>query len=149
MQQTEMNLLEFQKRFFTEQACHEHLYQIRWPSGYKCPRCGHEEYSYHGVRQLYQCKGCKYQVSLTAGTVFHKTRTPLQKWFWMIFLMGRQKSGISMMSLQRMLGIKSYKTVWMMGHKIRHAMAHRDSHYKLGGLIEIDDTYIGSKKHGR
>ena len=67
----------------------------------------------------------------------------MAKWFWMIWLMGRQKSGISMLSLQRMLEIKSYKTVWTMGHKIRQAMAERVSYYKLAGLIEMVDTYFG------
>jgi hypothetical protein len=86
---------------------------------------------------------------LTAGTVFHKTRTPLAKWFWMIWLMGRQKSGISMLSLQRMLEIKSYKTVWTMGHKIRQALAVRDANYQLAGLIEMDDTYFGAPKPGK
>jgi len=74
------------------------------------------------------------------------TRTPQ---FWMIWLMGRQKSGISMLSLQRMLEIKTYKTVWTMGHKIRQAMAERDSYYKLAGLIEMDDTYFGAPKPGK
>jgi transposase-like protein len=67
----------------------------------------------------------------------------------MIWLMGRQKSGISMLSLQRMLEIKSYKTVWTMGHKIRQAMAERDANYKLAGLIEMDDTYFGAPKPGK
>ena len=71
------------------------------------------------------------------------------KWFWLIWLMGRQKSGISMLSLQRMLEIKSYKTVWTMGHKIRKAMADRDAYYKLAGLIEMDDTYFGAHKPGK
>jgi transposase-like protein len=149
MQQKKMNLIEFQRIFSTEEACEEHLFKLRWPDGYKCPRCGHEKYYYHSTRHLYQCSKCRYQVSVTAGTVFHKTRTSLIKWFWMIFLMGRQKSGVSMMSLQRMLEIKSYKTVWMMGHKIRHGMLQRDSYYKLAGLIEMDDTYIGYSKHGK
>lgn len=148
MQQDKMNLIEFQRMFSFEGACEEHLFKLRWPGGYKCPRCGNEKYYFHSIRHLYQCSKCKYQVSVTAGTVFHKTRTSLIKWFWLIFLMGRQKSGVSMLSLQQMLEIKSYKTIWMMGHKIRHAMAHRDSYYKLAGLVEIDDTYIGSKKHG-
>ena len=149
MQQKPMSLMEFQRRFSTEKSCRQHLFRLRWPDGYMCPRCGHTKYSFHGTRNLYQCKSCKYQVSVTAGTVFHKTRTPLRKWFWMIFLMARQKSGISMLSLQRMLGIKSYKTVWVMGHKIRKAMAHRDAYYRLAGLIEMDDTYFGSSKPGR
>ena len=149
MHQESISLIQFQKKFSTEEACREHLYKLRWPSGYKCPRCNHEEYYFHRNRHLYHCKSCNYQVSLTAGTIFHKTRVSLLKWFWMIYLMGHQKSGISMMSLQSMLEIKSYKTVWLMGHKIRHAMAHRDAYYKLAGLVEMDDTYIGSKKSGK
>ncbi|MEJ5301664.1 MAG: IS1595 family transposase [Thermodesulforhabdaceae bacterium] len=81
--------------------------------------------------------------------MFHKTRIPLRKWFWMIFLMSRSKSGISMMSIKRMLEIKSYKTVWVMGHKMRKAMEERDSHYKLGGLVEMDDSYFGPSKPGK
>lgn len=149
MQQTPMSLIEFQQKFATEEACQQHLFRIRWPSGYRCPRCGHDKASFHSTRHLYQCKACKYQASLTAGTIFHKTRTPLKKWFWMIFLMGRQKSGVSMLSLQRMLEIGSYKTVWTMGHKIRKAMAERDAKYKLAGLIEVDDSYFGSSKPGK
>lgn len=149
MQQKSLSLLQFQKKFGTEKACRKHLFRLRWPNGYRCPRCQQGEAFIHRPRHLYQCKSCGYQVSLTAGTVFHKTRTPLTKWFWLIWLMGRQKSGISMLSLQRMLDIRSYKTVWTMGHKIRKAMADRDAYYKLAGLLEMDDTYFGAPKPGK
>ena len=149
MQQKPMSLIEFQRKFATEKACQEHLFRLRWPDGYQCPRCHHEHAYFHRTRHLYQCKACGYQASLTAGTIFHRTRTPLRKWFWMIFLVGRQKSGISMCSLQRMLEIKTYKTVWVMGHKIRKAMADRDAHYKLAGLIEMDDAYFGASNPGK
>jgi len=149
MQQKQLDLIQFQRKFSTEKACLDHLYKLRWPEGYRCPRCDHDKYSYHTVRNLYQCKSCKYQVSLTSGTIFHKTRTPLRKWFWMIFLMGNQKSGVSMLSIQKMLSIKKYQTVWTMGHKIRHAMSNRDSLYNLTGIVEMDDTYIGSKRKGK
>jgi transposase-like protein len=149
MKQESMSLIEFQKKFSTEEACQEHLFQVRWPNGYQCPRCAHDQAYFHQNRHLYQCKECGYQVSLTAGTIFHKTRTSLVKWFWMIFLMGRQKSGIAMTSLQRMLEIGSYKTVWTMGQKIRKAMSERDAQYELAGLMEIDDTYFGSPKPGK
>jgi hypothetical protein len=86
---------------------------------------------------------------LTAGTVFHKTRPPLSKWFWLIWLMGRQKSGISMLSMQRMLEIKTYKTLWTLGHKIRKALADRDANYKIAGLFAMDDTYFGVPKPGK
>lgn len=149
MQQESLSLEEFQDRFPTVKACQDHLFHMRWPEGYTCPRCGHEQYYLHSQRHLYECKACRYQASLTAGTVFHGTRTSLRKWFWTIFLIARPKSGISMLSLQRMLKIKSYKTVWLMGHKIRKAMADRDSHYKLAGLVEMDDSYFGGSKPGK
>jgi len=100
---------------------------------------------FHRRRGLYQCKGCRYQASLTAGTIFHKTRTPLQKWVWLVLLMSQNKHGVSMLEAQRMLGIRSYKAVWSMSHKIRAAMRHRDSRYKLAGLIELDDASFGHK----
>ncbi len=149
MQQEAMSLLDFQSRFFSEEACEEHLFKLRWPDGFRCPRCGHGRYSLVATRQLYQCSACHYHASLTAGTVFHKTRTPLRKWFWMIFLMARQKSGVSMLGMQRLLDIKSYKTVWLMGHKIRKAMADRDGAYQLAGIIEMDDGFVGPKKKGK
>jgi len=149
MQQESLSLEEFQEKFVSEEACVEYLFRIRWPEGYGCPRCGHGRYYFHRTRHLYECKACRYQVSLTAGTIFHGTRTPLRKWFWMIFLMARPKSGLSMLSLQRMLKIKSYKTVWLMGHKIRKAMGDRDAPYKLAGLVEMDDSYFGGSKPGK
>ena len=149
MQQGSMNLLDFQNKFSTEEACQEHLFNMRWPNGYRCPRCDHNEAYFHQSRHLHQCKKCGYQASLTAGTIFHKTRTPLVKWFWMIFLMGQHKNGIAMTTLKRMLNIKSYNTVWAMGQKIRKAMGERDAHYELAGIMEIDDTYFGSPKPGK
>lgn len=137
MQQPGLDLLEFHKKFRSEKACLKHLFQLRWPQGFRCPRCQHDRAYFHSTRHLYECQACSYQASLTAGTIFHKTRTPLRKWFWMIFLMGRQKSGASMLSLQRLLKIRAYKTVWIMGHKIRKAMADRDAAYQLAGLLEL------------
>lgn len=148
MKQEPLSLIEFQRRFSTEEACLDQLFRLRWPESYRCPRCGHTQYCFHSTRKLYQCSKCKYQVSATAGTIFHKTRTPLVKWFWMIFMMTHQKSGVSMLSLQRMLGIPSYKTVWTMGHKIRKAMADRDAPYQLAGIVEMDETFLGPQKRG-
>jgi hypothetical protein len=100
MQQPRLDLLEFPKKFRTEKACWKHLFRLRWPNGFQCPRGQHERAYFHRTRRLYECQACSYQASLTGGTIFHKTRTPLRKWFWMIFLIGRQKSGVSMLSLQ-------------------------------------------------
>lgn len=146
MRHESINLLEFQKRFPDDATCVDHLWRLRWPNGFKCPRCGNRANSFIKSRRLYQCKACRYQASVTAGTVFHKTRTPIHKWFWMIFMMTRQKSGVAMLRMQALLGIGSYKTVWMMGHKIRKGMEDRDSHYWLGGLIEMDGTFQGPRR---
>jgi transposase-like protein len=144
----EIGLLEFSQKFSDEDKCREHLFKMRWPERFICPRCGCIEYYYHSTRRLYQCKGCKYQASITAGTVFHRTRTPLVKWFWAIFLIARQKSGISSRALMKLLKINSYQTVWSMCHKIRKAMGERDAHYKLAGLVEMDEAYFGGSKPG-
>ena len=73
MQQESMSLVEFQRRFVSDEACMEHLLSLRWPDGYTCPRCGHRRCCFHSTRLLFQCSACKYQVSVTAGTIFHKT----------------------------------------------------------------------------
>jgi len=149
----EIDLFNFQKKFSTERRCHDFLFKQRWPSGFVCPRCHYTGFSFITTRNLYQCKKCKYQVSVTAGTIFHKSRKPLKKWFWMIFLITRSKSGQSIRYLQRLLKIGCYKTAWTMAHKIHKAMQERDTQYKLSGLMEIDDAYFGERtvsgKRGR
>ena len=142
------NLLAIQRCFPTEVACRNYLLRQRWPKGFRCPRCGFSRAGRHQPRGLYQCKKCRAQVSLTAGTLFHKTHIPLKTWFWLILLMSRNKHGVSMSEAQKLLGIGSYKTVWLMSHKIRSAMAHREGRYKLAGLVEMDDSFFGKKKEG-
>lgn len=141
-----MDFFQFQKRFATEPRCRAYLLKQRWSNGFICPRCGH----YHGYfiegRASFQCQRCRYQASVTAGTIFHKTRTPLRKWFWMIYLLSQNKTGYSVLSLQKLLNIKHYRTAWLMAHKIRKALADRDAQYKLGGLIEMDDAYFGERQ---
>jgi len=152
MSYTELSLLEFQRRFSTEQACQQALEQARWPNGFACPRCGHGKASGIATRRLLQCRGCRYQVSLTAGTILHKTRTPLVKWFWAIWLVAQDKGGASAMRLSKQLGL-GYRTAWTMLHKLRKAMGQRDARYTLTGSIEMDDAYFGGavagKKRGR
>jgi hypothetical protein len=104
------------------------------------------------MRRLYQCKSCRRQVSLTAGTIFHKTRVSLLKWFMLIHRMASSKTGVSINEMRRELEIKDYKTVWVMAHKIRKAMADRDARYSLCGLVELDESFFGpagSVKPGR
>ena len=141
-----IGFLEFQKKFSTEKKCWNFLVKKRWSKSFHCPHCGYEEYYFVSTRQLFECRRCHYQTSLTANTVFHKTRTPLQKWFWAIYLITTHKNGISARQLQKMLEFGCYKTAWTMLHKIRNAMTQRDAHYQLAGLIEMDDSYFGQKK---
>ena len=142
---TSLNFFKFQRRFSTEEKCHRYLLRKRWPDGFVCPKCGHSQASWISTRKLFQCSKCRRQVSVTAGTIFHKTRTPLVKWFWMIYFLSNNKTGVSVMYLQGLLGI-SYKTAWSMAHKIRKAMEDRDGLYQLSGIVETDDSLFGPKK---
>ena len=139
-----MNLVSFAKRFSDEKACEEHLFKIRWPKGFECPRCRNSMFFNLPKRRLYQCKKCGYQASLTSGTVMHKTRTPLLKWFWTIFLVGSDKRGISALALSKKVEISHWKA-WTMLGKIRNAMKQRDANYQLAGLVQVDDSYFGGK----
>jgi len=147
-----MSQLIFNQEFRTEQDCYEWLFKNRWPGGFRCPFCSGQEYGRISTRGLYQCKSCRKQISLITGTIFHKTRVPLLKWFMLIHRMASSKTGVSINEMKRELEIKDYKTVWVMAHKIRKAMADRDARYSLSGLVELDESFFGpagSGKRGR
>jgi len=143
----EMSLLQFQRRFRTEAACRKYLFKLKWPEGFICPACGHGQYYALPKRHLYQCRSCGHQTSVTAGTVMHKTRTPLRIWFWAIFLLAHDKRGLSALQLSKKLDM-SYYVAWTMLHKIRRAMKDRDSAYELRGLVEMDDSFFGGGTGG-
>lgn len=143
-QQEAMTLLEFQERFHSEDACRKHLYKMRWANGYVCPKCGVMDEPFNvASRNLYQCKHCGYQASVTAGTVMEKTRVALVKWFWAMFLMSNDKRGCSATQLSVELGL-CYSTAWFLCHRIRSAMGERDTQYVLSGYIEADDAFFGA-----
>lgn len=141
-----IDFFQFQKRFATEDRCRQFLIKQRWPDGFTCPKCNSNEAYFIKSRFVFQCKKCRHQVSVTAGTIFHKTKTPLRKWFWMIYLLSQSKHSYSVLGLQKMLNIKTYKNVWSMAHKIRKALMDRDAHYKLSGILEMDDSYFGARQ---
>jgi transposase-like protein len=141
--------LTFQDQFRTEENCLKWLTKTRWPSGFRCPRCGSANYWEISTRKLLKCAGCGYQVSVTAGTIFHKTKTPLLKWFMLIFRMATSKTGVSINEMKRELEIRDYKTIWTMAHKVRKAMADRDAQYQLAGLVEIDESFFGPASPGK
>lgn len=143
-------------RFNSEEKCISHFEKLRWPEGCECPRCKSKKvfkFQTEGktgkTRHLYECVDCKYQYSVTTGTVFHDSHTPLPKWFLAIYLICSSKKGVSAKELQRQLGV-TYKTAWYMAHRVRLAMAE-DDHFceKFGGICEVDETYIGGKSTGR
>src|SRR5271166_3289717 len=142
-----MTVSEFRSRFGDEVLCGEHLTAQRWPNGFVCPRCGGRSRGYMASRRVHECVECGYQSSVTAGTIFHKTRTPLTSWFWAIYRMSQDKKGISALQLSKEIGV-SYPTAWLMQHKIRKAMADRDQGYQLKGLIEVDEGYVGGAEQG-
>ena len=140
-------LREFQSMFATEAACQKYLAECRWPDGFICPRCGNRS-SYELVKaRRWQCAGCRYQVSLTAGTILHNTKTPLTAWFWAAYLMTTDKRGVSALLLQRQLGLRRYETAWMMLHKLRQGMVNL-AREPLHGEVEVDDTWIGGAQAG-
>jgi len=138
-----MSLLDFQKRFATDEACTQHLFKVQWPDGFVCPKCEHTKYYWIKGRSLYQCAQCRHQTSVTAGTDMHRSHLPLRKWFWAIFLCVTDKRGRSALALSRDLQI-TYRAAWLLLHKLRESMNERDFLYVLSGVVELDDAYFGS-----
>jgi transposase-like protein len=147
-QREAMNMIDFMEKFDTEEKCREYLYNLRWPEGYICPKCGVKDEPFQITsRNLYQCRHCTHQGSVTAGTILDGTRTPLRKWFLAMYLMGSDKGVCSALRLKRELGI-AYDTAWTMSHKIRKAMGERDGLYLLQGMVEMDEAFFGSPDEG-
>lgn len=142
-----MGFKEFREQFGDETACREYLFSVKWPNGFVCPQCGGVEYYTIATRSKYQCKACRHQTSLTAGTVMDKSHLPLLTWFWAIYMAARDKRGCSAMQLSHELELP-YNTAWFLLHRIRYAMGQRDQRYLLSGIVELDDTYFGGPKPG-
>jgi transposase-like protein len=140
-------LREFQSKFAGEEACQQYLAECRWPDGFVCPKCGNRQAYQLAIVRRWQCVGCRYQVSLTAGTILHNTKTPLTVWFWAAYLMTTDKRGLSALLLQRQLALSRYETAWMMLHKFRRAMINLKRE-PLRGEVEVDDTWIGGTQAG-
>ena len=147
MKQEPVNFIEFMKRFQTEEQCRQFLFSLRWPDGFICPRCGSKHFCEVKHRRVYHCLKCGHQASVTANTIFHKSHTPLNKWFLAVFLMAQDKRGISAAKLARDIEV-SPPTAWLMLQKIRKAMADRDASYLLSQIVEIDDAYFGAPDEG-
>jgi len=140
-------LAEFEDRFATEAACRGYLVQLRWPDGFRCPNCGGAK-AWPVRTVLLQCAACGRQTSVTAGTIFQDTRTPLPTWFRaMWWWVSSQKTGASAKGLQQVMGFGSYETAWTWLHKLRRAMV-RPGRDRLTGRVEVDETYLGGIEEG-
>ena len=138
--------MELESRFSTEEACRDYLVSLRWPDGFVCPHCSHDK-AWPIGKVLMECSSCGHQTSVTAGTIFDRTRTPLTVWFRAIWWVVTQKNGASALGLQRVLGLGSYETAWTWLHKIRHAMV-TPGRSLLSGEVEVDESYLGGLEEG-
>jgi len=139
-------LMELERRFASEDACRRYLYQLRWPEGFVCPRCGATQ-AWPMTRGRSLCAACRYQAPVTAGTVFQDSHLPLTAWFRAMWYVTSQKTGVSALGLQRALGLGSYRTAWALLHKLRRAMV-RPGRDRLRGTVEVDETYWGAREAG-
>jgi transposase-like protein len=142
-----VNLVDINTLFGTEDKCRELLVRLRWPEGPQCLRCKASAIRLETEKQLFYCKDCDYQFTVTSGTVFNDSHLPLVKWFLTTHLLCEAKKGISACQIQRTVGM-SYKTAWYLCHRIRAAM-NEVNKPMLDGKIEMDETYIGGKSRGR
>jgi len=137
-------VLDLEEWFATEEACREYLARLRWPEGFVCGRCGASG-SWRATRGRLVCQACRYQASVTAGTIFQDTHKPLRLWFHAIWHITSQKNGASAASVQQTLGLGSYQTAWTWLHKLRRAMV-RPGRDRLHGRVEVDETHVGSEE---
>src|SRR5690242_18609299 len=167
-----MNLIDVTKQFGTQEACNDFLQEMRWPDGVECVNCGGKKVSKYvkeagtrtrknaktgkveekpvPARILYVCRECKRQFSVTEGTIFNDTHLSLDKWFLAVALMVNAKKGLSALQLKRDLKT-AYKTAWYLSHRIRKAMGLIElaDEQPLSGTVEVDETYMGSKKYDK
>jgi transposase-like protein len=142
-----LDLCQMIEAFGSEAKCFAYLEGLRWPDGVKCPRCSSEKISRIIKRASFDCDSCRYQFSVRVNTILHDSHLPLWKWFLAVYMMIQARKGVSANQLKRTLGV-SYKTAWYLCHRIRKAMQEMNA-VKLGGTVEVDETYIGGKNKGR
>ena len=144
-----LSMVAFIERYGTEAKCYKALYKWRWPNGFGCPQCAGRRRSRfrRGTTVYYQCSTCRYQTSLTAGTMFAGTKLPLRTWMLALHLLTATKTNLAALELMRHLGV-NYKSAWRMKHKIMQAMTERENTRKLSGFVQMDDAYLGGERTG-
>src|SRR6266498_4770748 len=147
---------EFRDWFPDDVACLEYLAGLRWPEGFVCPVCGGDR-SWRTAKMLWMCAQCGRKTSVTAGTIFHRSHTPISTWFAAVWFVTSQKNGVSALGLQDALGFGSYETAWAWLHKLRRAMVRPDRD-QLGAagaigtaevVVELDQSFLGGRSTGK
>ena len=138
---------ELQEWFPDDQACLQYLAKLRWPDGFVCPSCSGKR-AWQTAKARWMCAACGRQTSVTAGTIFHRIRTPLSTWFAAIWFLTSQKNGMSALGLQRVLGFGTYETAWAWLQKLRRAMVRPDREL-LSGVVELGEVFVGNESRGR
>ena len=141
------NVIEFEEFFPDEEAAHRYLEGLRWPEGFHCPRCAETTAAWRSGRRLLICAACRQQISVTAGTLFDKTRKPLRSWFHVAWEIMNAKQGVNALTMRHRLGLRSYQTAWSWLHKFRRAMVRPDRD-RLTGEVEVDEAYVGGEETG-
>ena len=135
----------FESWFPDDEACRVYLERLRWPDGFCCPRCAGST-AWRTKSGLWMCASCQRKSSVTAGTIFHRSRLPLRTWLAASWFVCSQKNGVSALGLQRVLGLSSYESAWALMHKLRRAMVRPDR-AALSGFVEVDETFVGAREH--
>ncbi len=152
MSKKPLTIAQFFKQFPDDEACLQHLFDVRFGQGFECPKCERPSNWYRiKAERAYSCQWCGHHLHPTVGTPFEQTRTPLQLWFYAVYLFTTTRHGVPAKELQRQLGV-TYKTAWRMGHEIRKHMGEVDGDTPVGGpgeVVEIDETLIGGSVKGK
>lgn len=144
-----LSMSEFIEAYGTEVDCQQALFKMRWPHGFRCPKCGEDRHGtfFRDGRQYWKCQVCKHQTTLVSGTIFQATKLGLRRWFQAMYLLTSTKTNLSALELKRHLGV-CYRTAWTIKHKLMTVMDERESHRTLDGRVEIDDAYLGGEHPG-
>ena len=138
------SVTDFLRRFSDDRACADYLFQKRWPNGFICPECGGAKGWELGTKKFtWECAACGRQTSVTAGTVMHRSKVALRTWFLAAHLMATHSNGLSALQMQAHLGLGSYKTAWLLCHKLRRAMVDPERE-PLAGVVEVDGPVLPS-----
>jgi len=147
-EKTSLTIREFFAQFPSDESCLEHLFEARFGQGHVCPKCQRKANWYRiKAERAYSCQWCGNHLHPTVGTPFEDSRTPLQLWFYAIYLFTTSRHGVPALELKRQLGV-TYKTAWRMGHHIRKHMEAVDGEWPLFGQVEVDETIVGGYRPG-